>query len=314
LVVFDESSIVHDDWWGLPALEYYVWLLDAPMFRLEFFLKHELHRAARSLVPAIKVMLLGQGADEFAGGYSYVAGRSQYNDWSGYLREVVAPQWMAWCETGSGLAATLARYASRSYLEDELDAAPQAWFHRDMIRQASVLQRYNLWHEDRTAAGYGIESRVPFLDRSLVEFLASIPGRLHKDLFWRKTIVRLAAARWLPSWMLSRPKVPLFSVTERHSVSRLLASLVVSAYPSFRDKYCARPSRMFEPERLDSLFLTAQRGPNDSAASELLKCMTWAIFRSFVNCPDSGIMAAECRPSRPVVTTSDVGGLGWSSH
>ena len=52
---------------SLETLEYFVWMMDSPRFRQEWFLKHELHRYAKTVEPGLKVMLLGQGADEFLG-------------------------------------------------------------------------------------------------------------------------------------------------------------------------------------------------------------------------------------------------------
>jgi asparagine synthase (glutamine-hydrolysing) len=55
------------------------------------------------------------------------------------------------------------------------------------------VQQYNCWHEDRTAAGSGIEARVPFLDHRLVELLANVPPLRREALLWDKRLIRAAA-------------------------------------------------------------------------------------------------------------------------
>ena len=54
----------------LKDFEYFLWMMDSPRFDVEWLFKHELHRYAKTHVPDIKVMLLGQGSRRIAGGYS----------------------------------------------------------------------------------------------------------------------------------------------------------------------------------------------------------------------------------------------------
>src|SRR5256885_9770549 len=53
------------------------------LFRSLF--KHELHRFAKTAIPDVKVMLIGQGADEFAGGYSHGVNKP-HATWDAYIR------------------------------------------------------------------------------------------------------------------------------------------------------------------------------------------------------------------------------------
>ncbi len=246
---------------GLSELEYFVWMLDTPFPDPEIFFKHEAHRYVKTVRPDIKVMLLGQGADEFAGGYSNSHAVS-HASWDHYLssqrRALFAQPYQAsldGCRLGDRLPVS---------------------YRAIMRRFCQSLQRYNLWHEDRTSASQGIESRVPFLDRGLVEFLWSIPEELHSTLFWDKEIERRAAARWLPERLCRRPKVPFLEGPDSSSLVRMFGTLFRNAWPDFLEKYVAVPDGLFGSKELAEL---AKRAPVDPAALDgLFRLMALAIF------------------------------------
>ena len=60
---------------------------------------------------------------------------------------------------------------------------------------------------DRNSMAEGLEIRCPFLDRSLVEFAAGLPGRAHFDWFRGKKLLRKACADLLPREILKRKKM-----------------------------------------------------------------------------------------------------------
>ncbi|HEX2418457.1 MAG TPA: asparagine synthase-related protein, partial [Micromonosporaceae bacterium] len=76
--------------------------------------------------------------------------------------------------------------------------------------QYGKIQQYNVWHEDRTAAGSGIEARVPFLDHRLVELVAAVPVPLRRELLWDKQILRRGMRGILPDDVVARPKQAFF--------------------------------------------------------------------------------------------------------
>ena len=63
-----------------------------------------------------------------------------------------------------------------------------------------------LCNEDRTSMAHGLEVRVPFLDRDLVEFAWSIPSRLKMRGNTTKHLFRRAMSGMLPEHTLKKPK------------------------------------------------------------------------------------------------------------
>lgn len=152
-----------------------LWLCETPLCGPEQLYKYELHRYARAARPRLKIILTGQGSPEFNGGYSTTFAPEADAGWEAFLPAV------------AGIAETDARWRPPVAIWDEHFAAPL--LSRDYALEAagspplrerdtydlyvlakhSDLQMYNCWHEDRTAAGNGIENRVPLLDHRLVE-------------------------------------------------------------------------------------------------------------------------------------------------
>ncbi len=240
-VLYHHEALVPQLQLGLADLEYFVWLMDLPTFTLEFLFKHELHRFAKTAIPELKVILLGQGADEFAGGYSNSV-YTPHAGWQDYLSRSVLPLWKAQRFLELGIPEQLqATIAPETY-----GPVPDAPFRAEMRYRMRTLQTYNLWHEDRTSCGQGVEARVPFLDHRVVELLASVPGRLHGELFWDKEIIRRAARRWLPEPFVRRRKVPFVYGPERASTVDFMHRWVTRVFPEFREKYLDGPDRLFE--------------------------------------------------------------------
>ncbi|OJF12825.1 asparagine synthase (glutamine-hydrolyzing) [Couchioplanes caeruleus] len=189
-----------------------LWLTETPLCSPEIYYKHELHRYAKVARPHLRGMLLGAASDEFNGGYSVdMAGGGDWHDFTvqlaamtrtGRLRDRpdLAPWW------AHGNAGLLTDEA----VADLTGAAPGDPYHEYLAGQYRKIQQYNVWHEDRSAAGSGIEARVPFLDHRLVELAAAVPPHLRPQLLWDKQILRRGVRDLLPEDVAARPKTPFF--------------------------------------------------------------------------------------------------------
>jgi asparagine synthase (glutamine-hydrolysing) len=193
-------------------------VLEQPLATVEQLYKYRLHQLARATRPNLKVILLGQGSDEFNGGYSYFwlarnAPADAPRDWATFKSSVQRSQLKSLATSGRPQLSRLldmfhAPVLRRDYVasfgvRDERDY----WsYYLDMQRHH--LQRYNLWHEDRTASANSIENRVPFLDHRLCEYTARMPEGLRPALLWDKAILRRGFAAELPERFTKRPKVP----------------------------------------------------------------------------------------------------------
>ncbi len=227
-----------DDWKRL------LWLLETPLCGPEQLYKYELHRFVRGCRPDLKVILLGQGSDEFNGGYSTYwiedlpAGS---RSWDAFLERYArgperqslrirghSDRLSTWELQPAGGRAALP-LLRREYLADLADR--ETWRHPwHYLAESSrlTLQMYNNWHEDRTAAGNSIENRVPFLDHRLVEFLNAVPPRLHPELFWEKRILRQALAGSIADTLVERPKVGFFHGVDSRYTYRMMYQLLTA--------------------------------------------------------------------------------------
>jgi len=208
-----------------------LWQVESPLCGPEQLYKFELHRHARSIRPDLKVMLLGQASDEFNGGYSTVIGEDGWPDFIARLRSMAlqtalahAPAFAPWWEHShpfvrEEVLRDLGGEAARAVVDADPYQLYVRWKYRD-------IQQYNCWHEDRTAAGNGIEARVPFLDHRVVEAAAAVPPALRADLLWDKRILREALAGILPRETLERPKVPFFYGAGEYHVNRTFTAML----------------------------------------------------------------------------------------
>lgn len=202
-----------------------LWLTETPLCGPEQWFKFQLHRFARRTAPDVKAMLLGAAADEYTGGYSTLF--SPDGTWAGFES---ALQQMA-ARTGSRGEPGAATWAGSSLLHRDLIADRAAatdpyqmfvdWKLRD-------VNQYNCWHEDRTAAGNGIEARVPFLDEDLVNFVAGVRRSDRADLLWDKHLLREAVRRQgiLPEDIVLRPKEPFYDGRSAGPTHRQLRAML----------------------------------------------------------------------------------------
>jgi asparagine synthase (glutamine-hydrolysing) len=222
-VLFDAGRTPGVDEW-----KRLLWLLETPLCNAEQYYKHELYRYAKSIRPELRGMLLGQASDEYNGGYSALL--SNDTDWPGFeagVRQMARatalpakPGLASWWDLHESplLSDHLLRSDADRMLGDPY-AAYVAAKHRD-------VQQYNCWHEDRTAAGNGIEARVPFLDHRIIELMATIPPERRASLLWDKRILRDAVRDVLPAAIVDRPKVSFFYGAGEAFTHRMLVRML----------------------------------------------------------------------------------------
>jgi asparagine synthase (glutamine-hydrolysing) len=311
-VLFDLEQLPEQLEFSLESFEYFVWLMDSPRFHQEWLLKHELHRFAKGVIPDQKVMLLGQGADEFAGGYSNPLSTAGANDWGVYLGTLERAE-IGLSHTDAGLPARVTPFLSDFYRPAlSADAPVRETYQREMLFRATALQRFNLWHEDRTAASQGVESRVPYLDHRIVELLASVPTALHPTLFWDKRIMREMSRRWLPDAYATRRKVAFLSTTENVSAPRLDTLLARRIYPAFRESYLDAPDSILSAEAMDAE-QSKLGGVDANTAARLLRLMAIAVFERQCQRAATAPPPTPPRHASPLQELRDVASAPWPS-
>jgi asparagine synthase (glutamine-hydrolysing) len=298
-VRFDYRSVVQDMRLDLRRIEEAIWMMDSPRFEIEWLFKEELHRAAREYVPRLKIVLLGQGADEFAGGYSRRVD-AMYENWDDYLRREVDPNLV--------FDAATSGHGSLNYWHlgrPSSGAASPSRYHRFMQLTTRQLQHHNLWHEDRTSSWHSLEARVPFLDHRVVELLASVPASLQPRLFWNKQIVRSALDRLAPQHAIRQPKLAFLDGQDASSLDVIHHDMLQSVATQFRDKYLSDDRGPFDRAKVSQLIDKALgRGPQRAAAMrEALHCMAITIFARHLTAPFDPTSEAE----RPTLRLMDAG-------
>jgi asparagine synthase (glutamine-hydrolysing) len=210
-------------------LNTWLWHQDEPVGGIGVYAQYCVARLARE--QGIKVLLDGQGADEQLAGYRKFV--------LVYLRELMTSR--QYIRAGKEAAAFFlspdffrtGRFASgRRYLLSSLPEVSVLWPNRaapqrpDMLgighslsrRLAADITRYSLpvllRFDDRNMMAFGVESRVPFVDHTLVEWLATLPSMMRVSNGWSKRILREALQDVLPEAVRTRKNKLYFSAPE----------------------------------------------------------------------------------------------------
>lgn len=280
-VLFDLGRAPEPDEW-----KRLLWLLETPLCGPEQYFKYELHRYAKQARPELRGMLLGQASDEFNGGYSTVI--ALYEGWPGFDAGVLQlaratvgrnrRDLAGWLSHDDGMLLTdqVLDETGRRLLQDPYSAYVR-WKYRD-------IQQYNCWHEDRTAAGNGVEARVPFLDHRLIELLATIPAKRRPGLLWDKRILRDAVRDMLPAEVADRPKGPFFYGPGERYTYRAFVEMLAKDDCRLLDEALAAPGgrEFLRPEAVRAMFrrLAGEAEPAD--ITHLLRLVNLGLLDAMV--------------------------------
>ncbi|HWF60708.1 MAG TPA: asparagine synthase (glutamine-hydrolyzing) [Nitrospira sp.] len=200
-------------------LEQWVWHQEEPVGGSGVYAQYCLARLARE--NGIKVLLDGQGADEQLAGYRkfilvYLRQLLNARSYVTAVREAVA----FFCRPE--IIRTSRFVDARRYLYGSLPESAVLWPEGSFpgrpnalgvgvslgSRIQADLTRFSLpallRFEDRNMMAFGIESRVPFVDHVLVEWVAKLPASLRLSGGWTKLILREAFRGVLPERIRTR--------------------------------------------------------------------------------------------------------------
>jgi asparagine synthase (glutamine-hydrolysing) len=180
----------------------------------------------------IKVILSGEGADEFFGGYigyRFDKQRNKHNEIKD-LEELLEDEYRnkLWGDSDffyeknyyefSTLKAGLYSSRLRGRLK-EFDAVEYLLFNKERIRNRHTLHKRSYIdlklrlsdhlisdHCDRVTNANSVEGRFPFLDINLVEFVKTIPPEMKLNGLIEKYILKKVAAKYIPESIINRQK------------------------------------------------------------------------------------------------------------
>ncbi|REJ07941.1 asparagine synthase (glutamine-hydrolyzing) [Halobacillus trueperi] len=305
----DDYSIIEPD-----TYKKLLWVCETPYCGPEQVYKFHLHKFAKKLYPNLKVILTGQGSDEFNGGYSTILSPAYENDWKGFLssldmmdenriyRNSDTSNLRVW-EENLGIS-PIAKSFLKEVSNDKFKGSPLDSY---LLTKYRDLQMYNCWHEDRVAAVNNIENRVPFLDHRIVEFLAKIPEELKSELLWDKQILRKGLVSKVRDAYRFREKVPFFYGKDVKSTHRMMYNLLKANDYQLLSESLSRSTDILNPDHLYSIFSSMDDDPSLMNFEFLLRIVNMGLLSS---------MAAENTQSfqRESIVLSSLEIEDWSSE
>ena len=255
----------------LEDIDRMIWHREKPLITLSEYGHFSLSKEARRHV---KVLLSGQGSDELFGGYYYWwqfrdAGNTTFFPWS-TRTDPTAPGYPSTqtdifdhLVTSEFARATDYRQVQQAQF-DELMARADT---DDFFNRISYLLLKTHLHEmleleDRHSMAHSLESRVPFLDHRLVEWVMSLPAEEKVNRTLEKAMLKKMIRRHVPEFpdeVLTRKKSPMPPPFETEELFRAMSDalrspdLRIEAYidrrrlDGFLDDFTAAPARLVSP-------------------------------------------------------------------
>lgn len=172
----------------------------------------------------VKVTLDGQGADEQVAGYfsyipSYLMSLPLASFYTEFFKFLQIPGAQKTVLISFLMAHFRALFGEKIY---------QATFHKIKGRAAPAELNAELknsietglvtliHYSDHVSVGHGVESRMPFLDYRLVEYLATIPAAYKLHNGWTKYLARITFASKLPEAVIWRKDKMGWPIPEEH--------------------------------------------------------------------------------------------------
>jgi len=193
-------------------IETIIYHQDEPFQSSSIFAQYKVMQLARK--NNVTVLLDGQGADELLGGYEgfYIDYLKQlfYNDSALYKSEVSSYNAIHASKYGKAdfyKNDTLKLKLNRKFktILNKEQAVPSNYFCNILKNYITGSQMQQLLrYADRNSMAHSIETRLPFLNRELVEFVFSLPDSYKLSKGWPKYILRKAFDKKIPDEIIWR--------------------------------------------------------------------------------------------------------------
>jgi asparagine synthase (glutamine-hydrolysing) len=140
--------------------------------------------------------------------------------------------------TGEGADELFAGYEYMREIEDPDE------LHEELVKCVDGLHNLNLQRCDRVTMAHGLEARVPFLDREVIDHALRIPPRFKLSCNGRpeKTLLRKAFEGWLPHEFLWRDKAQFGDGSGAASALTEPLTASVAPHEFERERYMVEPA------------------------------------------------------------------------
>ncbi|MHB8758403.1 MAG: asparagine synthase (glutamine-hydrolyzing), partial [Bacillota bacterium] len=294
----------------------FVWHQEEPLISTGPYAQWCVMREARKQVT---VLLDGQGGDELLAGYVpyqyvYLTQLWKERKYGRYLREVWAARDVLWPLLTRRFRERLRGFPLRSFLRPEFTARvtdPGYTRSRDNLKQRLLqdLTTYSLpcllRYEDKNSMAHSIESRVPYLDQELVEWILRQPSEAIIRHGWSRWLLRRGLKGVIPEKIrLRRWKVGFTTPEFRWIRARRAAFLSLLNSPTF----ASRP--YWDGPAVARAFLAATSGKIDQSMFfwRAINVELW--LREFIDGRDALVSdGAEARVKGAIPGPKHRGGL-----
>jgi len=200
----------------------------------------------RGVKPKATVVMSGEGADELFAGYYFYLERYRVEEqteypWAPYLAEVSAlldPSIAKETRCPDRVRSTLADDLAAFETKDKTNKLLYLFMKYHVVE---LLERL-----DKTSMAWGVESRVPFLDHRLVEFVVNMPSSYKSTPGCEKLLLKSIGEALLPEPVVKRKKrpvpIPVDPKTVVHERSRANELVQVAG---------SRIGRYFDKQKVD---------------------------------------------------------------
>lgn len=202
---------VHELFFNYELAKKRIWRTESPVNHTDAFTKTLLHYAIKKVKPEVSCLLTGTGSDQLNGGLArWIVDDTELKEdkWEAFYRAIKDVENQKLVLREDEALWNRRNYINRNYLAQLSGnkVEENAWMF--YVESALHTQAYSLvWDEVRASAYHGHKTRFPFLDFRFLPFIASIPPRLQKDLFFDKAILRNGARNLLPDYVIEKPKI-----------------------------------------------------------------------------------------------------------
>lgn len=192
----------------------WIWRIESPDNHTDSLTKTLLHYAIRKNYPNVQSVLTGTGSDQFNGGlvrWIVNDGGTVEENWENFNRAIQDVENQQLITRSDATLWNYRHLINRDYLASITDQTVEQNTWLFYVKAALHSEIFSLlWDEVRASNYHGHETRFPFLDFRFVDFIAKIPPKLHKDLFFDKTILRKPLKNILPDYVRDKRKAPAY--------------------------------------------------------------------------------------------------------